>query len=733
MDKEEIARKISEFSEYLNVANIFTDVFRWLIWVLVQGVAVIVDGLEKVTDDVLLIRKFFQNPEVVAFVDTIRPFLYILLAFSLLYTGYLLIFQKKFNREGIAINLFIAMAVIALLGTGMEKANEFTDEAVSAVKTGGLYESEAGTLSDTVIQQNVTDLVMFDQNGWSTTDLSSPNSFSPSKSRKLDIKQRFAKEDLDEVDIEISREGEEISKHYLVLGEGDSEKIAKFDQSGLEWNNEYYYRYDVDWLTLLVTLAVMAFTLFSIAYKLARLSFELTFNYVLAILIAPADVHDGQKTKKVIQSILNTFLVIILIFLSMKIYMMGTAYIADELDGLAYLIALIAFSVAVVDGPNIVERLFGIDAGLKSGWGVLAGAYASTKAITGLGKGLANMAKDKDGSSLDESKSQKSNSVKPRLGNGEKVASPNDEGEESKSAQNATGIVGGQANNGLANKGKGKGSDVTGFSETSTDMTGETKSTGTKGISAELEQQETQNRTQTKAPSPNDVDRATISPIGNGSVPSSGGSHSVQKTQGIQKSSVQTDTDITSIADQVQGNSSVSNFNAGGSPSNVTESPTSVHNSSSGIVTQNGSQSVQRAQGVQKTSVQTDASVTNVTEQVQGNTTTSTTNIGSSASQIITPTNANVGSSEVKNVGGSHSVDKTKVVQNSTVQSDMEVASTTEQIQGRTTTTNTNTVHSDGSNSIQNQSYERKRPRSYNIDNSSQNIMKKMKNFKNKK
>ena len=731
MDKEEIARKISEFADYLNVANIFTDVFRWLIWVLVQGVGVIVDGLEKVTDEVLLIKTFFQNPEIVAFVDTIRPFLYILLAFSLLYAGYLLIFQKKFDREGMAINVFIAMIVILLLGTGMEKANEFTDEAINAVKTGGLYESDEGTLSDMVIQQNVTDLVMFDQNGWSTTDLSSPNSFTPSKAKKLDIKQRFTKSDLEDIDIKISPESEDISKYYLVLGEGDSEKIAKFDQSGLEWNNEYYYRYDVDWITLIVTLAVMGFTLFSVAYKLARLSFELTFNYVLAILIAPADIHDGQKTKKVIQSILNTFLVMILIFLSIKVYMMGTAYIANELDGLAYLITLIAFSVAVIDGPNIVERLFGIDAGLKSGWGVLAGAYAGGKMVTGLGKGLANMAKEKDGS--DEENSQKSNASKQsKLGNA-KAPSPNEEREGNKSTQKTTGIAEIQGNEALSNK--SKGSDITGFSETSTDTSGEKKSTGTRGISAELEQQKTQNRTQTKAPSPNDTNLGSLSPI-NGSVPSSGDSHSVQKAQGVQKSSIQTDTDITSIADRVQGNSSVSNINTGGSPSNITESPTSVHNGSDDIVTQNGSQSVQRAhgvqkvQGVQKSSVQTDVEVSNVVEQVQSNTTSSTTNTVSSSSQIVTPTNANVDSSEVRNIGGSNSVDKTKVVQNSTVQLDIEVASTTEQVQGRTTTTNTNTVRSDGSNSIQSQSYERKRPRSYNLSNSSQNTMK---NFKNKK
>jgi len=134
---------------------------------------------------------------------------------------------------------------------------------------------------------------------------------------------------------------------------------------------------------------VMGFTLFSIAYKLARLSFELAFNYVLAILVAPADLHSGQKTKKVIQSILNTFLVIILIFVSIKLYTIGTAYLADTLDGLAYLIALIAFSAALIDGPNMVERLFGIDAGLKRGWGLALGAYAVGKGTAKVGARVA--------------------------------------------------------------------------------------------------------------------------------------------------------------------------------------------------------------------------------------------------------------------------------------------------------------------------------------------------------
>jgi hypothetical protein len=722
MSKDEIAKKINEFADYLNIASIFSDSFRWLAWIMVKGIAFFVDGLEKVTDEVLLIKQFFQNPEIVAFVDTIRPFLYILLALNLLFVGYLLIFQKKFDREGIAINLFIALAVVALLGTGMEKANDFTDEAIKAVKTDHLYQKDDNaSLSDTIIQRNVTDLVMFDKNGWSTTELDSPNDFPPSKAKNISIKQRFTKDDMSEVDIKLSSESDDISKHFLVLGEGGADKIAKFDQSGLEWNNEYYYRYDVDWLTLLVTLAVMGFTLFSIAYKLARLSFELAFNYVLAIIIAPADIHDGQKTKKVIQSILNTFLVIILIFLSMKIYMIGTVYLADQLDGMAYLIALIAFSVAVIDGPNIVERLFGIDAGLKSGWGVLAGAYAGGRMVTGLGKSLASLANKFNNKNSPNSSTGSGGSG----GGGNKPPSPNDKD---------------NTLNPLDKENKSRGSSemssakeqVAATTEGDQEKDGKGRSGGSIAQLAEEQNEKGNRRNQVKAPSPNDTDRATISPVVNGSVPSSGGSHSVQKAQGVQKSSIQTDTDITSVADRVQGNSSVSNTQIGGSPSNVTERPTSVHNGSGSIVTQNGSQSVQRAQNVQKSSVQTDTSVTSVADQVQGSTFVSSVQSSAPIATTTSPTNVQNSNSNALTTSDSHSVQKVQGIQKSSVQTDVEVSNITEQVQGRTTTTNTNTVRSDGSNSIQNQSYERKRPRSYNLDNSSQNTIKKMKNFRKK-
>ncbi|MCT4793028.1 hypothetical protein NR990_11750 [Exiguobacterium artemiae] len=266
----------------------------------------------------------------------------------------------------------------------MKQLNDFTDQAVNQVKSGSIYGSEKETISETILKENLNDLVAYDKNDFDNyTENDVKNNVPTKLIRGLQINEVFDSNKLD-----VSTTGSKLSKSFI-LWDGSEEVLGELDQSGLDWNNQYYYRYHPNWLTILVTLGVMGFTLFSIAYKLARLSFELAFNYVLAILVAPADLHSGQKTKKIIQSILNTFLVIILIFVSIKLYTIGTAYLVDTLDGLAYLIALIAFSAALIDGPNMVERLFGIDAGLKRGWGVALGAYAVGKGTAKVGARVA--------------------------------------------------------------------------------------------------------------------------------------------------------------------------------------------------------------------------------------------------------------------------------------------------------------------------------------------------------
>ncbi|WP_340598770.1 pLS20_p028 family conjugation system transmembrane protein [Priestia megaterium] len=395
MKDEEILEKLHEFSEYLDVGNILTYLLRKLGWGCIQVLSFLVDGLEGITDSVLGVKSFFNSPDIQDFITKIQPFLYVLLAFSFLYIGYMLIIQKKVNREQIMINIFISMAVLLLLNTSMLKADKFTDQAIEAVDL-----NEKGTVSEKIIKSNLTDVAQFDLTKWKSPELKTPNKVPQKNIMMIDITEKIDDNFKISKDKELSKEGKKIVTNKADITPDGKEGLAELDNGWFDFFPELYYRWSWNFWTIAISLFVIGMTLLFTSIKLAKLCYELGFNAVLAQLVAPADIADGQKLKAVLKNILNTFLVTIMIFISMKVYLMGTVFISDKLEGIPYLIALIAFSIAVVDGPIMCERLFGIDAGLKSGWGALAGGFAMAKGLeSGINmmgrtaKGGANLAK----------------------------------------------------------------------------------------------------------------------------------------------------------------------------------------------------------------------------------------------------------------------------------------------------------------------------------------------------
>ncbi|MDP9580242.1 UNVERIFIED_ORG: hypothetical protein J2X74_006134 [Bacillus sp. 1751] len=395
MKDEEILKKLHEFSDYLDVGNIVTYMLRKVGWACIQLLSFLVDGLEGITDSILGIKSFFNSPEIQDFITKIQPFLYVLLAFSFLYIGYMLIIQKKVNREQIMINIFISMAVLLLLNTSMLKADKFTDQAIEAVDL-----NEKGTVSEKIIKSNITDVAQFDLTKWKSPKLKESNKVPQKNIMMIDITEKIDDNFKISKDKELSKEGKKIVTNKADITPDGKEGLVELNNGWFDFFPELYYRWSWNFWTIAISLFVIGMTLLFTSIKLAKLCYELGFNAILAQLVAPADVADGQKLKAVLKNIVNTFLVTIMIFISMKVYLMGTVFISDKLEGIPYLIALIAFSIAVVDGPVMCERLFGIDAGLKSGWGAIAGGFAMAKGIeSGIGmigrtvKGGANLAK----------------------------------------------------------------------------------------------------------------------------------------------------------------------------------------------------------------------------------------------------------------------------------------------------------------------------------------------------
>ncbi|MED4713179.1 MULTISPECIES: pLS20_p028 family conjugation system transmembrane protein [Bacillus] len=384
MNDEKVLEILKTFSEYLEIGGFTNYILRSIGWMIILGLSYLVDALEGITDKILLVKTLFASEEVQSFVRDFQPLFYVLFAFSLIYIGYTLIFNRKTNREQIAVNIFISMGVIVLLSTAMMQADKFTDKAIKAVDLKG-----SGTTSEKIIKDGLTDVAQFDIEKWKTSKLKEPNKIPQENIRRIDILEKIDKDFKIDKDTKLSENGQKIVEKKLSVAPDGKEVLIDLKNGWFDFWPDKYYRWDWEFWKIASSLFVIGMTLLFTAIKLGKLCFELAFSYILANLVAPADVANGQKTKHILMNILNAFLIMIMIFLSLKLYLIGMNYIHENVNGIAYIVALICLSLAVVDGPVICERLFGIDAGLKNGWGVVAGGYALGK---GLSKATSNIA-----------------------------------------------------------------------------------------------------------------------------------------------------------------------------------------------------------------------------------------------------------------------------------------------------------------------------------------------------
>nr|WP_239540107.1 hypothetical protein [Salimicrobium jeotgali] len=366
------------FSEVLSTNNIFTSGLRIVGWGTILFLKMIVDGLEGMVDQVLTLTDFFSSDPVTNFLETIQPALYIMLAISLGMIGFRLIFNKEKNRSDIPMNLFISIMTITLLSFGMGKVNDFTGDAMDIAKV----QTDSFTTSDRVMEDHITDIVIYEETDWTDPDVEEQHHISPDSIDKISINETiddsFEKSNGDS----LSNKGQKLVMNKVGLESNGEEGLVELGKSGLfDFLPENYYRWHVDWFTAIVTLSVMAFTMILISIKVAKLCFELGFNHIVALIMAYADISTGQRLKAIIKNIGSIFASLIMIFLSLRVYMYYTTFINNNLEGLGYLIALIAGSLAVIDGPNIVQKLFGIDAGLKNAWHVAMGGYLASKTL----------------------------------------------------------------------------------------------------------------------------------------------------------------------------------------------------------------------------------------------------------------------------------------------------------------------------------------------------------------
>lgn len=203
--------------------------------------------------------------------------------------------------------------------------------------------------------------------------------------------------------------------------------------------SSYYYRYKVDmfpiFLSEIATILVMVFTFF----KVVRLCYELIVNHFFAYIFAITDIASGAKLREALKSILSTYVVLIYCSVAISLFNTFQAWIFDSsiFNNFEASICIIPVAMAVIDGPNLIERLFGIDAGIKSGFHTAMGLMHAGKTALGMGKAAWNLGKDVTGAKtpLDKARAVRQSEL-GNYGYGATHANGNDLGIDGKSVAN---------------------------------------------------------------------------------------------------------------------------------------------------------------------------------------------------------------------------------------------------------------------------------------------------------
>lgn len=179
----------------------------------------------------------------------------------------------------------------------------------------------------------------------------------------------------------------------------DGDMSAQFDKMwqyvsvGYITEKNHFYR--VNFLWGLFMLVITAVCLIFAGLKLASLLYDIMFAQIVAPIVVATDMGGAGRLKKVILNLLNCFLSVIIVVLDLRLYILILTKIQDS-SLLSNPIAVIFITVAgckfVIDGPDLVVHLLGIDAGVKSGVSTIMGLRSAGQIASGAGHTLGHIA-----------------------------------------------------------------------------------------------------------------------------------------------------------------------------------------------------------------------------------------------------------------------------------------------------------------------------------------------------
>jgi len=395
MESKEIYKDMPWIAQYLQLAQMWLDPIRQIGWWILIGLGKVLDTIFEAYLKLIQINIYDMIASslgrVIKGIEDLWP---LVLTLSITIMGIIIMITSKKRKDfgnGLAVAVLLLICGPMLFST----FNSFLKASVPWVESAfGTYETEVvydygASGHPSTIQDKYSTKISSQIIGKSTYDLlssaQSKTMLTVYTPERININERmggyFGHEDLFAYKVDnIGADGKVYGRELT-----DDAWVMK-DQL-----NDGLYRYHFDFFVPFFTMIILIIGISLGAFKTAKLMFELVFSQTLAPIVFASDLTNAGRSKEVIKKILSTYVLIAIVFYGLMLFMTLSLWALGQENVIVRIFLLAGFAWGMIDGPDIVVRLLGIDAGVRSGFAAVLGAGMVAGGAARLAKGAAGI------------------------------------------------------------------------------------------------------------------------------------------------------------------------------------------------------------------------------------------------------------------------------------------------------------------------------------------------------
>lgn len=384
--------------------TLFLDIWRQIQWGIIKGLAWSADSISMASTGVLHFLSFYTYQPVIDFLAQYQVYI-ILASFAFFGIAWIGAMSKKeipivdmLKSGAFAWFTFFVLPVLMMVATG-------------AVQNFAQAISTHDTPSSTIIKNNIVDVRALDSAHWDVTAINklqeagngAPNFINTQKNKNGDLTVQW--EELNYIDPTarmLNKDEEKLSEYgqkvtskkidfdnYLYKDDSGTytqkKTLVDLDNNMFKEDGHYYTYYWNFWTIVISFLASIIFTTI-LLLRMVRLEANIFLSWTVGNAISLSQWSSTKRNWEVLSKIGMGFTTLLFTQALGVLFNLGLSQLTamlqkGSINFVEFVVLVFGFGMELIDGPALWQQLFGIDAGIKSGWQNLWGGVMLMKSL----------------------------------------------------------------------------------------------------------------------------------------------------------------------------------------------------------------------------------------------------------------------------------------------------------------------------------------------------------------